>query len=774
MAAQQYFAHSATGTQFGSGQPLLDHLTGVAAIARTNGAKFGAAEAAYLAGLLHDLGKYSLEFQRKLAGENIRVDHSTAGAYIAAQENRFGPVGKLIAYAIAGHHAGLANGVGTGSPNPLSSRLAKEAVDALPRFDAWAPEIEPLLPAEVRLSLRQPPDKERHGFCAALLVRMLFSTLVDADRLDTEAFYSALDAKTPPRGGWSATILSTLNAKLDAYLKGLARGGQASDVNKARAEILAAAGRKALECPGLFSLSVPTGGGKTLSSLAFALGHAVAHNLDRVIYVIPFTSIIEQTAGVFRKAFGADLEHCVIEHHSAYREPREAERGESERQAGERARLAMENWDAPVIITTAVQFFESLFSNRPGQCRKLHNIAKSVVILDEAQTLPLAMLRPCVAAFDELARSYGASIVLCTATQPALQAARADGSPGFKGGLAGAREIADAPGLTPGILYARLKRVTIKPAVELDDDALADRLRSHDRVLCIVGTRKHARELYQKLGNEPGTFHLSALMCPVHRTKKLNEIKTALEKGPCRLVATTVIEAGVDVDFPFVYRAMAGLDSIAQAAGRCNREGRRRLEESFVQIFEPKDRAPIPELRKFEQAARSVFRNPAHAADPLSLAAIEAYFSELYWCQEAGRDDRLDPHGIAKSAGCVLNREDAIIPFADIARDFRMIKTEMEPVIVPYDEEARRLLDALTNAEHAGAVARKLQPYMVNVPRGAFAGLRQAGRIETVNPYRFGEQFMALNEDGLANLYHEEFGFDWSDATFRTVENGIL
>ncbi len=603
--------------------------------------------------------------------------------------------------------------------------------------------------------------------------RMLFSTLVDADRLDTEAFYLGLEGKTPTRGNWPAEILGTLKEQVDNHLAGLSKGAP-TDVNRAHAEILAAAREKARERKGLFSLTVPTGGGKTLSSLAFALEHAEAHKLDRIIYVIPFTSIIEQTAAAFRCAIGPHLANCVVEHHSAYRELGEAERDESERQAGERTRLATENWDAPIIVTTAVQFFESLFSNRPGRCRKLHNIAKSVVILDEAQTLPLPLLRPCVAALDELARNYSASIVLCTATQPALLAERSDGSKGFGGGLRHVCEIAKGPSLAPRDLYERLKRVTVKPPIELDDDALAERLQQRERVLCIVGTRKHARELYQKLGKEPGTFHLSALMCPVHRSKKLREIKEALKNGLCRVVATTVIEAGVDVDFPFVYRAMAGLDSIAQAAGRCNREGKHSPEESIVQLFEAKDRAPIRELRKFEQAARSVLRNKAHADDPLSLAAIEAYFNELYWSQEAGRKDGLDEYDIAKSAGCIITRDEISIPFADVAQQLRMIETAMEPVIVPYDNEARGLIEELGNAERVGDIARKLQPYMVNVPRGAYAELRQLGRMEPINQYRFGDQFMALNKDGFTSLYHDEFGIDWSDATFRNAENGIL
>jgi len=509
---KDYFAHSGHGEQQDSWQLLKDHLEAVAKCAEKSAAKFGAGDFGYAAGLLHDIGKYSEKFQRKLAGENVRVDHSTAGAEVAAQ--RFGPMGHLIAYVAAGHHAGLANGSGSGDPTPLTCRLSKEYINGLPSYGNWQAEIGPLLPA----ALAPPPlkphpvpqiGKERLGFCTALFVRMLFSALIDADRLDTEGFYLASENKTSLRGGWGPDVLGRLKKRLDAHLAGLATGKPPTDVKAARAEILALARAMAAKPPGLFSLTVPAGGGKTLSSLAFALEHAIRHELDRIIYVIPFTSIIEQTASVFRDAFGADLAHNVIEHHSAYREPTENDAaGTDPQNTAIRARLATENWDAPIVVTTAVQFFESLFSNRPGQCRKLHNIAKSVVILDEAQTLPLNLLRPCVAALDELARNYGTSVVICTATQPALLAKRKDGSDGFKGGFDGVREIAPEP----ETLYERLRRVTVKEPVKLTDDELAERMRALDRVLCIVGTRAHARELSQKLKDLPGTHNLSALM----------------------------------------------------------------------------------------------------------------------------------------------------------------------------------------------------------------------------------------------------------------------
>jgi CRISPR-associated endonuclease/helicase Cas3 len=611
---------------------------------------------------------------------------------------------------------------------------------------------------------------------------MLFSALVDADRLDTQAFYvDAEDNGAAPRGGWQP--LERLKERLDLYMAELAARAQRSavndgqrSVNAERARVLAAARVKAELPPGLFSLTVPTGGGKTLASLTFALDHAVRHSLDRVIYVIPFTSIIEQTARVFRDILSGELADHVIEHHSAFREEdalkalveRAPKADESSLQAGERLRLATENWDAPLVVTTAVQFFESLFSDRPSKCRKLHNIARSVVLLDEAQTLPLPLLRSCVAVLDELARNYRTTAVLCTATQPALAAKRHDGSEGLAGGLVDVTEIVDEP----NELYQRLRRVKVAPCLKLTDDTLAERLCGHDQVLCIVGTRAHARELFEKVkAKQPaGTYHLSALMCPAHRSRKLAEIKAALNGGFCRVVATTIVEAGVDIDFPLVYRIMAGLDSVAQAAGRCNREGKRDQEQSIVQLFEIEGRRSIPELRANEDAAREVLRLPD--VDALGLDAMEAYFRRLYWGRTQGREDGLD----AKDMLGRLNMQarDIWLPFADIARDFRMIEQAMEPVIIPWDDNARCLIKELEAAERPSAIARKLQPYIVNVPRGPFAELQQVGRVVPVNKYRFEDQFMQLTEEARPELYKDDLGFDWSDPMFRCVEKSMF
>jgi CRISPR-associated endonuclease/helicase Cas3 len=777
------FAHSVPDKPQSAWETLEEHLEAVAARSICFADKFGAGDWGRVAGELHDIGKLSKEFQAMIRGSGKSVDHSTSGARIAADHLK--PWGQLLAYAIAGHHAGLANGTGEGPPEApaaLDRRLDKKG-RSLPDIGDWRAyctlpkQLAPFAPTR-RPELSGPHD--RLGFSLAFRTRMLFSALVDADRLATEAFYLRAGGQSEaPRGDWQP--LARIKERLDVFMtekSNVASAAQSTGqrhVHKERADVLAAARRAALREPGLFSLTVPTGGGKTLASLSFALDHALAHGLDRIIYVIPFTSIIEQTAGVFRDALGPDLADQVIEHHSAFREDEvlarleDAAGGESALQAGERLRFATENWDAPIIVTTAVQFFESLFSNRPSRCRKLHNIARSVVILDEAQTLPQKLLRPTLAAIEELALHYKTTAVLCTATQPAVGATRADGRQGLKGGLAGIREIVDEPQR----LYRSLARVTVRQPRTMTEDALATALAELDQVLCIVGTRTQARELFKKLGERSAsgtTFHLSALMCPAHRTTKLGEIRASLARGPTRVVATTVVEAGVDIDFPVVWRQMAGLDSIAQAAGRCNREGKLARAQAIVQLFEVEGWNSIKELRPNESAAREVLRRGFD--DVLGLEAIEAYFNHLFWQQDA----KLDTHGILAAFNAQAGR--GWFPFADAAHQYRLIDSVMEPLIIPWGDKGRASIGALADpglpSDGIRAAARRLQPYIVNIPKGVLAALRQAGRIEAINPYRFDEQFLCLGAEGRANIYSQTLGLDWSDSTFRKNENNMF
>ena len=616
------YAHSSHSDEQGEWHRLSEHLEATGARAARFLEAVGCGQIAKAAGLLHDLGKYSSQFQDRLSG-GPHCDHSTAGARVAIDrygngDARKGSLGKMLAYAIAGHHAGLADGVNGEKPRALQDRLAAQ----VPKLDpVWEHEISLPKLSPPRLKLR---DREMVGFGAAFATRMIFSALVDADYLDTEAWYACREGRSVART--SHPPLSELLTRLDSHLDSLMSGATDTEVNRLRREVLIHAREKAAEEPGLFTLTVPTGGGKTLSSLAFALEHAVHHDLTRVIYVIPYTSIIDQTAHVFRDALavgGADSADFLIEHHSSFDEERV-----SEREARDKLRLAMENWDAPIILTTAVQFFESLFANRPARCRKLHNIPSSVIILDEAQTLPLRLLRPCVAALDELARNWRASIVLCTATQPALAA-----NEGFRGGLDGVREISP----DPTSLHRRLKRTRICRHGKLTDAELAEKLRDSSRTLCIVNTRRHARELYEAIREMEGSVHLSTLMCAHHRSEVLDRVRRRLVNGaPVRLVATSLIEAGVDVDFPVVWRSEAGLESIVQAAGRCNREGKATVGDVFV--FEPADvhgRKPPGDIPKLVDVARGILRRHK---DPASPNAIRDYFREVYWIEDAHLD----------------------------------------------------------------------------------------------------------------------------------------
>ena len=583
-----YYAHSAQDElgnllPYEHWQTLQSHASNVGNLAAAFAQNFGADEIARYTGQLHDLGKYSLPFQKRLKGEAKSVDHATAGAKIAVE--RWGNViGKLIAFCIAGHHTGLANGCGEGNNrSTLKQRLALQFGEDIPALDnLWQQEIK--LPQ----NLSAPPlkaDAHHPFFSYAFFTRMLYSCLVDADYLDTEAFYSNLENEASERGGYPDlnALQHNFNQFINAFRRRIAQASEQTEaekrnaaLNRLRSEILDHAVEQAAQPQGLFTLTVPTGGGKTFTSMAFALEHAKQHGMRRVIYVIPFTSIIEQNAAEFRKVFGELGEQSVLEHHSTFDD------GKLQNEATkDKLRLASENWDAPIVVTTAVQFFESLFADRSSRCRKLHNIAGSVIILDEAQMLPLNLLLPIMQAIKELAQNYRCSIVMCTATQPAVQAEN-----GFYRGFENVREIAPKP----TALFDKLRRTTVQHIGTQTDTDLLAKLGEHSQMLVIVNNRRHARSLYDQAKHLDGTFHLTTLMCAKHRSQKLDEIRGRLKNGePCRVIATSLIEAGVDVDFPLVMRAEAGLDSVAQAAGRCNREGKRSSENSFVWIFAPEE-----------------------------------------------------------------------------------------------------------------------------------------------------------------------------------------
>jgi CRISPR-associated endonuclease/helicase Cas3 len=729
----QFFAHSLPPPHsIDEWEPLNVHLDRVAKSAGDFASAFGARDWGHLAGLWHDMGKYSLEFQAYIKASNDgeshleefagKVDHSTAGAQHANASFR-GPAGRILAYCIAGHHAGLTDAE-TEADSCLSRRLRKE----IPSIEHAPHDIlkqrEPCLP-----SFDFSKTEGERAFQAAMFCRMVFSCLVDADFLATEKFMSPVraegrDVPSPDMPALEAAVLRYLDTKIKSTLP--------TPVNQRRREVLEACLAGASKRPGLFSLTVPTGGGKTLTSLAMALRHARLHGMSRVIYAIPFTSIIEQNAQVFLEVLVEFGRGAVLEHHSNLEPRRETTW----------SRLATENWDAPIVVTTNVQFFESLFAAKTSRCRKLHHIAGSVIVLDEAQTLPIELLQPCLAAIHELCRNYHCSVVLCSATQPAVEF-RDD----FPIGLQNVEELI----AEPNQLADTLKRVHVETVGQLTDVDLAQRLENERQVLCIVSTRRHAAALHALIRDKE-CLHLSAQMCPRHRSSVIRLIRRKLRQGkPCRVVSTQLVEAGVDLDFPVVYRALAGLDSIAQAAGRCDREGK--LTDAAghpagrVIVFTPEHPIPDGFLR---QAAETTSELIGKFDDLLGLDAIEEYFRLHYWKRQA----LWDKHGVMacfKAGGKNLD-------FRQAAELFRFIDQTQKPVVVPWGRRGRHLREALRRplrdpARDLAKLGRQSQRYIVQIPERTWNALLDAGELEICH-----EKFPVLIRQKLADLYDRQVG----------------
>ena len=724
-----YYAHSTTNPEKVGWQPLRDHLTKVGQLSRTFADDFSAGDLAYASGLLHDIGKYSPEFQRRLEGKNIRVDHSTAGAIEATRlfKNDQYAAGLMFAYLVAGHHGGLLN-YGS-AESGLCERLQKEKI---PDYSAYHTEVSIDTQAIGPFRLRPSPHKT--GFCVSFFTRMLYSCLVDADSLDTEKFCSP--EKSSSRGNYES--FEILNRKFEAHMQKIHSVAKDSLINRERQKIFEQCVQAGSLPPGIFSLTVPTGGGKTLSSMAFALEHLKTHNLKRIFYVIPYTSIIEQNAEVFRNIFGLQN---VLEHHSNF-DPATVKHNPDD-PVSESLTLSTENWDMPIVVTTNVQFFESLFSNKRSRTRKIHNLAKSVIILDEAQMLPTGYLLPCLAALSELVRNYGATVVICTATQPRLGDLLDEN--------ARPREIMQAPDR----LYETFKRVKVTNLGPFSDAELSARLTGHRQVLCIVNTRNHAKKLYDAIRKDGNCYHLSARMCPAHRRKKIAEIKARLQEGKdCRVISTQLIEAGVDIDFPVVYRTMTGIDSIAQAAGRCNREGKLPCGEVFIfRSTEPYGKATSWQSLVAEVGGMAL----VGSNDPLSLATVSDYFGRLYHFKgDDGLDEKKILHLIEEQA------DDLAFPFEDIADDFQIIEEGTKDLIIPYDKRATDTIAELRAAEFPGKFVRKLQGYSVSIYPNEFSEMERENRIEAIAGrfyvLRSGEDYS--DETGLK--LRQDVGYDGS------------
>ena len=682
MDTYAYLAHL---TEDGRTQTILEHLKGTASLCSAFAAAFDAEAQGQLAGMAHDIGKYSAAFQRRLHG-GPKVDHASAGAFECLKAQQL-----AAAFAISGHHGGLPDGGGRGDAAGTGTfwgRINRASQGRLEDYHAWQ--------REFSLPHANTPAFAGTRLEGMFFTRMLFSCLVDADYTDTGAFMD-----NSPYLPASSSSMEELWRRLETYVSGWFPPKGALNMQRcAILEQCMSAG--AQYGPGLFTLTVPTGGGKTVASLSFALAQAKARRMKRIVYVIPYTSIIEQTAQIFREILG---DENVLEFHSGV----QFDQQEDDASSPETAPLtrSVETWDVPVIVTTAVQFFESLYACRPSKCRKLHNLAQSVLIFDEAQMLPLPYLRPCVWAIAQLVRHYGASAVLCTATQPALDPIFQEFAPEIP-----IREICPMAEAH----WESFRRVSFQQAGTLSWMDLAARLQQQEQVLCVVNTRRAAREVFHQLSGS-GNFHLSTLMYPAHRKRILDEIRRRLRDGlPCRVVSTSLIEAGVDVDFPAVYRELSGLDSILQAAGRCNREGKRPPEDSIVTIFQGED--PPPRLFETSIGAGKIVLD--HCQDVSSRAAIHTYFSTLLDLKGA---EAQDAHHILPLM------ESEFFPFRTVAERFHLIESPTTTVYLPLEEGAG-LVELLRSGQYSRTLYRRLGQYGVSVYPQHLAALEQAGALE--------------------------------------------
>ena len=702
---QLYIAH--ISTEDGRVQTLQDHLEGTAMLAQQFAKPFNGGELAWLCGLLHDYGKYSERFQRRIRGENITADHSTPGGqfiYQQAMSTNMGILGMLVAYCIMGHHGGLPDG-GSGSDSDGEPTLHGRLRKPFPTIDTFLNEYytPPLAPPKTPVS---------DGFGAAFFVRMLFSSLVDADYINTEAF---ILKGGYIRGGFSgiAELEKRLLAHVETFLSANNTPGSLNDLRNA---LLGNCLSAAEDESGLFTLTAPTGSGKTIASLAFALRHAVRQGKRRVIYIVPYNTIIEQNAAEFEKIVGPEN---VLQHHSNVQyDSKDGSENDSRPYSEEesRKRYSTENWDYPIIVTSSVQFFESLFAARPGKCRKLHNIADSVLIFDEAQMIPIPYLKPCTRAIQELVQNYGCTAVLATATQSALDR--------YFGSLL-LKEITE----NPDDLYRALRRTTLSIVQDsYSEELLAASLADSERVLCIVNSRKSAQRVFTKLHQlEPaGTFHLSTTMYPKHRSRVLKEIRDRLsdvKKPPCRVVSTSLVEAGVNLDFPIVYREEAGLDSIIQAAGRCNREGNLQQDESIVNIFTFDGHRAGSAQQANIDAFKQITRRYQDLGAP---ETIHAYFEQLFYNKG---DAALDQKSVLPRFNQGLGAFS--FPFRTVAKEFRIIEQDTQEIYML--SACPDLEQRIRNGERNRELFRELGAYSVSLYENDVQALLDLGQLERLD-----------------------------------------
>ncbi len=712
-------------------QKLIDHICGVSEFSEEFVSKFFLKNSGKILSILHDLGKYSDEFQDRIRGANIRVDHSTAGAIICDDlEKEFKGRGeyviyKIFKYIIIGHHSGLLNyGTEMDDEGTISSRLNKR--DILCDFSDWENEISIDDIKQINFS-EEVLGFFKNNFSVQMLIRFLFSSLVDSDRLDAQRFVEGENSIVNSKKLMS--LEEMLNVFND-FMKSKRLQESDNPINLIRNEIFNDCINKSRGDRGFYSLCVPTGGGKTLSSLGFALNHAKQNGHDRIIYSLPFTSIIEQNARVYSEIFG---EENVLEHHCNFSFSNEISEDEySENQL--KYKLATENWDMPLIVTTNVQLFESMYSNKPSSVRKLHNIYNSIIILDEAQVIPNEYLKPCIKALEELVRNYSCTVLFCTATQPEFK----------KNGLIEDFDVVEIIDDTYK-LFDDLKRVSGKFIGEKSVEDICNEMNSHKQVLTIVNTKKHAKEIFENLGDSEGNFHLSTNMYPNHRKEVIKIIRERLKNGEeCRVVSTQLIEAGVDVDFPVVFRSIAGIDSIVQAAGRCNREGKQK--NSTVYVFKPEEESHLGlgYLKLTSQIGEGIIDD---FEDFLSIDAISKYFFELF----IDTDHRQDKHKILK----MINKHKKLeinYDFREINDEFRFIENLGAQVIVPINEGEKFLNILKYSNRGVKSVLRKLSGCSINIPNYILRELLRDGCVE-----QFSDDIFILKNIGMYDL---KIGFD--------------
>ena len=753
-------------TEGGEEQSLYDHVEGVALQIRRNLTEAGLKQLiplGELLGRLHDAGKAQPAFQRYIRGESAaKAPHSAAGALLATSLlykfsvelglKKLPRTSQLLAYAISGHHRGLYNYA------ELQNKLeevdckdrCKKTAEALTKLTAeiqsWAKEHAEATETSLKELAKQVGATEQ----AQALVRLLFSCLVDADFLDTEAFMDEERKGRRHEATCGYAPLESLRDRLTKHMEGFSTEGK---INEARRAFLNQCREHGRTCPkGYYSLFLPTGGGKTLSSMAWALETALNHKAQRIIYVIPYTSIITQTAGIFREIFG---EENVLEHHSDISFSGGEASQEAERY--ERTRLLAENWDAPIIVTTNVQFFESLFSHKVSRSRKVHSIANSVVVFDEVQMFPTEFLHPMLRLLEDLRWIYGTQLLFCSATLPPFDK---DHTSSFKK-VNDFHQLSDA--IQPIVpedpeLFKVFDRVIYHlEEKEYTTKELAEELAQHDSALCIVNSRREASQLYHALLEEgkeaQDVIHLSRNMCSAHLKERIAEIRQRLKAGtPTIVISTQLIEAGVDIDLPIVYRAMSGLDSIVQAGGRCNREGKRPA-PGEVYVFSLSDGGKaFGAIAQGQNATRFLLDNDKeHTRPSIPLELIKVYYDRYYASIES-----FDTKDIAES----LYDEDEAkrwrFDFQQASEDFQLIDNVDRDLFVPYGR-GKELLEGLEKhtlyLNHR--TLRELQQYHVSISKWRYEELEEARLLsEVVVERETGKSILVLAPQG----YDEALG----------------